>query len=172
MLITDLSDADKAWVRERTEMLFGGEFLVSRNIQHDPTTLPGFMAVESGERIGLATYHIAGERCELVSIDALCQFIGVGTELLEAVEAAARGAGCRKLWLITTNDNLDAFRFFQRRGFVVSAFRLGTMNDIRRLKPNIPEVGCYEIPVRDEIEMEKPLATGNGWRIIDGNGGG
>jgi N-acetylglutamate synthase-like GNAT family acetyltransferase len=170
MLITELSDADKAWVRERTALLFGGEFLVSRNIQHDPTTLPGFIAVESGERIGLATYHIVGERCELVSIDALCQFIGVGTELLEAVETVARAAGCRKLWLITTNDNLDAFRFFQRRGFAVSAFRLGTMNEIRRLKPNIPEVGCYGIPVRDEIEMEKTLMARTGWRLIAGNG--
>jgi len=98
-------------------------------------------------------------------------FIGIGTALLEAVEAEARNAGCRKLWLITTNDNLDAFRFFQRRGFVVSAFRLGTMNEIRRLKPNIPEIGCYDIPVRDEIEMEKRLDLAGGWRVVRGNGG-
>ncbi|MFO7654034.1 MAG: GNAT family N-acetyltransferase [Candidatus Krumholzibacteriia bacterium] len=170
MLVTDLSPADKAWVRERTELLFGGEFLVSRHMTHDPTLLPGFIAVENGERMGLATYHLEGNRCELVSIDALCQFIGVGTALLEAVEAAARAEGCRMLWLITTNDNLDALRFFQRRGFVISGFRLGGMNRIRQLKPAIPETGYYNIPLRDEIEMHKPIGSGDGWRVVQGNG--
>lgn len=165
MLITDLSDADKAWVQERTELLFSGNFLVSREVVHDPTRLPGFIAVEHGERVGVATYHIAGDLCELVSIDSLCQFMGVGTELLVAVEKAARAAGCGKLWTITTNDNLDALRFFQRRGFVITAYRLGGMDRIRELKP-IPEVGYYSIPIRDEIELEKPVARGAGWRVL------
>jgi ribosomal protein S18 acetylase RimI-like enzyme len=166
MLITNLSAADKIWVRERTELLFGGNFLVSRDLFHDPTELPGFIAVEHGERVGLATYHLADGACELVSIDALCQFMGIGTELLNAVESAARAADCSKLWLITTNDNLDALRFFQRRGFVITTYRLNGMDRIRQLKPNIPERGSYGIPVRDEIELERPIAPGAGWRIL------
>jgi ribosomal protein S18 acetylase RimI-like enzyme len=166
MRITKLSDADQAWVRERTELLFSGTFLVSREIVHDPTELPGFIAVQDGERVGLATYHIEGERCELVSLDALCQYMGIGTELLQAVEAAAAAAGCRCVWCISTNDNLDALRFFQRRGFVVSDFRIGGMEKIRMLKPNIPATGCYGIAVRDEIELEKPLDPGKGWRVV------
>ena len=165
MLITNLSEADQAWVRERTELLFSGNFLVSREVVHDPTRLPGFIAVEHGERVGVATYHIAGELCELVSIDSLCQFMGVGTELLAAVESAARAAGCARLWTITTNDNLDALRFFQRRGFLITAYRLGGMDRIRELKP-IPADGYYGIPIRDEIELEKPVAPGAGWRIV------
>lgn len=165
MLITNLSEADQAWVRERTELLFSGNFLVSREVVHDPTRLPGFIAVEHGERVGLTTYHIAGELCELVSIDSLCQFMGVGTELLAAVESAARAAGCARLWTITTNDNLDALRFFQRRGFLITAYRLGGMDRIRELKP-IPADGYYGIPIRDEIELEKPVAPGAGWRIV------
>lgn len=165
MLITNLSAADKAWVQERTELLFSGNFLVSREVVHDPTVLPGFIAVEHGERVGLVTYHIAGELCELVSIDSLCQFMGVGTELLAAVESAARAAGCARLWTITTNDNLDALRFFQRRGFLITSYRLGGMDRIRELKP-IPAVGYYGIPIRDEVELEMPVAPGAGWRIV------
>jgi GNAT superfamily N-acetyltransferase len=170
MVISELTPADKAWVRARTELLFGGEFVVSRHMTHDPTQLPGFMATENGERIGLATYHVERRRCELVSIDALCQFIGVGTALLDAVENTARAGGCAKLWLITTNDNLDALRFFQRRGLTISGFRLGTMDRIRQLKPNIPLTGYYGIPLRDEIEMEKSLVANNGWRVVLGGG--
>ena len=166
MLITDLTEADKIWVKGRTELLFGGDYVVSRDVLHDPTQLPGFIAVDSGERIGLATYHVEGDCCEVVSVDALCQFIGVGTALLLAVEKAARVAGCQKLWAITTNDNLDALRFFQKRGFTISAVRVDGMDRIRQMKPDIPEIGYYGIAVRDEIELEKTIEVGEGWRVV------
>ncbi|MBD3220669.1 GNAT family N-acetyltransferase [bacterium] len=166
MQVKPLTDTDQAWVQERTELLFSGTFLVSRETVHDPTKLPGFIADQDGERIGLVTYHIDGDACEVVSIDALCQYIGVGTSLLEAVEAAAREAGCARLWVILTNDNLDALRFFQRRGFTISAFRIDSLDSIRQLKPGIPQVGSYGIPVRDEIELIKPVDTARGWRVV------
>jgi N-acetylglutamate synthase-like GNAT family acetyltransferase len=166
MQVKPLSDTDKAWVLERTELLFSGTFLVSRDTVHDPTKLPGFIADQDGERIGMATYHVQGDQCEVVSIDALCQYIGVGTALLEAVETAAREAGCRSIWVITTNDNLDALRFFQRRGFVISDFRIASMDNIRQLKPGIPASGCYGIPIRDEIELSKPVDQARGWRVV------
>jgi GNAT superfamily N-acetyltransferase len=157
MLVTELTDDDRKWVKERTELLFGGDFVVSRDEVHDPHRLPGFIATEGPERIGLLTYNVTGPDCEIVSIDSLCQFLGIGTLLLERVEEVARAAGCRRLWAITTNDNLDAQRFFQKRGFVISEVRLGSMSKIRLLKPNVPKVGYYGIPVRDEIEVSKPL---------------
>lgn len=166
MEVRPLTETDVAWVQERTELLFSGTFLVSRDTVHDPTSLPGYIAVEGDERIGLITYHQDGDTCEVVSIDALCQYIGVGTALLEALEAAAREQGCQTIWTITTNDNLDALRFFQRRGFVISAFRIGGMEKIRQLKPGIPQTGGYDIPIRDEIELSKPVDVAHGWRTV------
>ena len=157
MRISELSDDDRVWVKERTELLFGGEFVVSREEVHDPHKLPGFIATEGNERVGLITYHLNGDDCELVTIDSLCQFMGIGTLLLEKVEEIALKAGCRKIWAITTNDNLDAHRFFQKRGFTITDVRLDGMTKIRLLKPNVPKTGYYDIPVRDEIEMEKPV---------------
>jgi len=157
MLVSDLTDDDRKWVKERTELLFGGDFVVSRDEVHDPHRLPGFICTEGPERIGLATYNIAGTDCEVVTLDALCQFMGIGTLLLDRVEEVARFAGCKRLWAITTNDNLDAQRFFQKRGFFISEVRLGSMSKIRLLKPNVPKTGHYGIPVRDEIELAKPL---------------
>ena len=157
MQVTELTDDDRLWVKERTELLFGGDFVLSRSEVHDPHKLPGFIAKEGRERIGLVTYCIVGDTCEVVSVDALCQFMGVGTMLLEKVERVARESGCTKLWTITTNDRLDAQRFFQKRGFVLSDIRLGSMTKIRLLKPNVPKVGDYGIPVRDELEFEKVL---------------
>ncbi len=158
MRVAPLTDDDRKWVKERTELLFGGEFVVSGTEVHDPDKLPGFIATEGPERVGLVTYDIRGEDCEVVTLDALCQFMGVGTMLLEKVEETARRSGCTRLWTITTNDNLDAQRFFQKRGFVISKVRLGGMTKIRLLKPNVPRIGYYGIPVRDEIELEKSLS--------------
>ena len=157
MRVTELSEDDRKWVKERTELLFGGDFVVSRDEVHDPHKLPGFIATVDRERVGLATYSIYGGECELVTIDALCQFMGVGTLLLEKVIEIAREAGCRKIWSITTNDNLDAQRFFQRRGFFLTKVRVGGMTKIRLLKPNVPKVGYYNLPVRDEFEYELKL---------------
>jgi len=166
MEIIPLRDSDVAWVRERTELLFSGKFLVSGDVVHDPTRLPGFVAIQDGERVGLATYHIADGDCEVVTIDALCQYMGIGTALLDAVESAARAEGCGCLWVITTNDNLDSLRFFQRRGFVIREVRIDSMPKIRALKPGIPLTGAYGIPIRDEVELERRLEDGKGWRTV------
>ncbi len=166
MLVTTLSASDRTWVRERTELLFGGDTVVSHDIVHQPSELPGFIAMEGSERVGLATFCIADGACELVTLDALCQWCGVGTALLEAVEKAARADGCSRIWLITTNDNIDGLRFFQRRGFRITGIRVNGMEAIRELKPGVPEIGSYDIPVNDEIEMEKVLGDGECWKVV------
>ena len=66
-------------------------------------------------------------------------------------------SGCNRLWVITTNDNLDALRFYQRRGFRITKVHTDALTERRKLKPEIPETGLYEIPMRDEIELEKDL---------------
>lgn len=152
-----LGEDDRLWMEGRQERLFAGEVVVSRGRVHRPSELAGFVAVAGGERVGLATYDISGAECELVTLDSLLQWRGIGTALLGAVEEGARRAGCTRLWLITTNDNVDALRFYQRRGFVVAALHRGAIEESRRLKPTIPAVGHYSIPITDEIEMEKAL---------------
>jgi ribosomal protein S18 acetylase RimI-like enzyme len=82
----------------------------------------------------------------------------VGSGLLRLAEQVASERGCRRLWLITTNDNVDALRFYQRRGFRLAALHRGAVDDSRaRLKPEIPTVGDHGIPLRDELELDKDL---------------
>jgi hypothetical protein len=62
--------------------------------------------------------------------------------------------------VVTTNDNLGALRFYQRRGFVLAALRPGAITEARRtLKPEISEIGADGIPIRDELELELPAAA-------------
>jgi GNAT superfamily N-acetyltransferase len=112
----------------------------------------------AGDLRGVLTYIIDGEACEILTLHAEPRGQGTGTALLDAVERVAREAGCTRLWLITTNDNLDALRFYQRRGFRIERVYPGAVDDARaRLKPEIPELGDHGIPLRDELELELTL---------------
>ena len=150
---------DEAWLRGSAESA-GGTIVVSRGTLHDLTELAGFVCLREGreeERGGFAMYRVDGESWELVAIEATQRQSGAGTALLAALESAARGAGCRRLWLITTNDNLDALRFYQRRGFEFVAVHRDALAKSRQLKPDIPEIGEFGIEIRDELELEKNL---------------
>ncbi|MBI3926382.1 MAG: GNAT family N-acetyltransferase [Armatimonadetes bacterium] len=157
MLVVPLDGDYRSWVREVSDDLFGGEVVISRGLAHRPHALPGFVAVDEAP-IGLATYRVHGSECELVTLNALNRWRGIGTRLIQAVEEQARQGGCRRLWLITTNDNLEAVRFYQRRGFRLSALYPGALEVSRKLKPTIPAAGNFGIPLRDELELEKPLS--------------
>jgi N-acetylglutamate synthase-like GNAT family acetyltransferase len=104
--------------------------------------------------VGLVTYSIEGEACEIVSLDSLAENQGIGTALVQAVGTAARQAGCRRLWLITTNDNTPALRWYQKRGFRLAALHRGAVDQSRRVKPEIPLTGLDGIPIHDELELE------------------
>jgi ribosomal protein S18 acetylase RimI-like enzyme len=78
--------------------------------------------------------------------------------LLTAVREVARRTACTRLWVVTTNDNVDALRFYQRRGFRLARLRAGAVNQSRRtLKPEIPSIGSYDIELRDELELNIDL---------------
>lgn len=132
---------------------FGGPFQARRGELIDVLALPGFVAERNGQVIGLVTYQRENNECELAFIAALERHQGIGTALVETLREAV--ADCERIWLVTTNDNLEALRFYQRRGFVLSALRPGAVNESRRrLKPQISTVGDFGIPVRDELELE------------------
>jgi GNAT superfamily N-acetyltransferase len=132
----------------------------SRGRRHDATGLAGMLAEIDGERLGLATYRVERDEVEVVTMDALIEGRGIGAALLEAVAEFAGTGGCRRLWLVTTNDNLDALRFYQRRGLSLVAVHRGAVDQARVIKPQIPEVGALGIAVHDEIELELDLPSG------------
>jgi hypothetical protein len=89
---------------------------------------------------------------EVVAINAFEPQRGVGTALMAALPSHL-GPGFAQARLGTTNDNLDALRFYQRRGWRLAAIRPGAMEAARAIKPTIPLVGHYGLPLRDEIDL-------------------
>jgi N-acetylglutamate synthase-like GNAT family acetyltransferase len=151
---------DGEWLAEVWRESWGDEIVVSRGRVFRLRELPTLVAWVGGQRVGAATYRVEGDAAELTSLNAMVAGQGVGSALLRAVERVVRAAGVRRLWLITTNDNVDALRFYQRRGFRLVRLHAGAVDGARRLKPAIPAIGEYGIPIRDELELEKALDPG------------
>jgi GNAT superfamily N-acetyltransferase len=120
--------------------------------------MPGFVFEGAEGWISYGTYRIEGGECELAILDSPLARRGGGSAVIEAIVREARAAGCRRVWLITTNDNVDALAFYQRRGFRLAALHRDAVTKARdALKPEIPEVGGNGIPIRDELELELEL---------------
>jgi DNA-3-methyladenine glycosylase I len=152
--IVPYGEEQGAWAARLLEQRWGATQSVSRGVIHQADRLSGFVALLNDQPAGLATYQITSKECELVTLDSLAEGKGVGSALIQAVIALASQENCRRVWLITTNDNLPALRYYQRRGFQIKAVYPNALELSRKLKPQIPLTGLDGIPLRDEIELE------------------
>ena len=174
--IRPLERSDREWVAHFLDERWGTTQIVSRGKSVYGHLLPGFMAERpayapeaddseggesdqeaAAENIGLVTVHIGDKECEITTLNSLTESAGVGSALVEAVENWAREAGIERLWLVTTNDNLAALKFWQRRGYELVTVHRNAIADARRIKPQIPITGLNGITIRDEIELEKKI---------------
>jgi GNAT superfamily N-acetyltransferase len=158
--VRPVEETDRGLGGRDADPALGEPYIVSRGRPHAAAGLAGMLAEIDGEALSLATYRIEGDEVEVITMDALVEGRGIGTALLEAVAERAVAEGCRRLWLVTTNDNLDALRFYQRRGLRLVAVHRGAVDQARLIKPQIPEVGALGIAVHDEIELELDLPSG------------
>ncbi|MDQ4067952.1 MAG: GNAT family N-acetyltransferase [Actinomycetota bacterium] len=151
--------ADEAPATQLLDAYLGGRRQVRLGEMHDVLALPGFVAEDGDRIVGVATYALEGRRAELAVLLVTGEHrrLGVASSLISAVVTAVVDLGGDELWLVTTNDNLDALRFYQRRDFRLHELRPGAVDRSRKVKPEIPLVGQHAIPLRDELVLVRPL---------------
>ena len=155
--IRSTGEGDFPWIRDVWMEHWGGDFVITRGRTCRFDEVAGFVAELNAEKAGLITYRIDGDELEITSINSFVGKKGVGSSLVEAVVDVGRKNSVRRVMLITTNDNLDALHFWQKRGFHLSAVYPGAMEVSRRSKPGIPLLGNDGIPIRDEIELDMAI---------------
>jgi GNAT superfamily N-acetyltransferase len=156
--IVPRTSRDSGWIRETFVREWHGHTvgLADGTVVH-ADDVPALVAWRGEERTGLAAYLVLGEACELVAFVARPTGTGVGTLLLEAIADHACEIGCQRIEVGTTNDNLDALRFYQRRGFHLAELHPGKMDEVRVRKPEVPRIGEYGIPLRDVLVLRRDL---------------
>ena len=156
-ILRRLTQEDLPRLRQFLLEHWGGEEMITRGKVYRPEQLEGFVVEDGEEWIGLLTFAMEDGECELTSLDSLREGQGIGSKLIDEAIKEARRRGCKRLFLITSNDNLNALGFYQKRGFEIAAIYRGAVNQTRKIKPGIPLVGYNNIPLRDEIELEIKL---------------
>lgn len=150
---------DYSAVVERLIAVWQAPVVVVRGQAYDLSSEPALVAeVTEPERRIVGTLHYLrnGTTLEIASLEVQgFERHGVGSALLDAAAEVARRHNCYRLFATTTNDNLDALRFYQRRGFRLAALRPGAVDEARHSKLEIPKIGSYGIPLRDEIDVER-----------------
>ena len=157
MQVRRATAADQQFIAETVIGSFASTQLVSRGRSVEATELDGFVVENDGRPIGCALWHEIDGDAELVVLVTTYRGAGAGTALLDAVVDYARDAKWKRLWLVTTNDNTDAIRLYQRAGWDWVGFHRDSVTEARAMKPELPDAGNHGIAVRHEIEFEYPL---------------
>lgn len=155
VVIRKISEKDKEAVAALLTKHWQSAIMAVHGEAYDMSQLPGFMAVESGRIVGLATYiETAGSSIEIISLNSFSENRGIGTKLLSAIIQLATEKEAGRLFLTTTNDNMKALDFYQKKGFSISHFYPFAVRKARKIKPGIPLKGDNGIPIEHEIELD------------------
>lgn len=161
-MVKRLSRSDRPWLQKYLSEEWGSDMIVSRGKIHKASECDGFIAFKNNQPIGVITFLIENNEMEALSINVLDSETkkGVGTKLAhKLLEYAKSLKNLKRIWGITTNDNVEAIKFHQQSGLKLVAIYPNAMEESRKLKASIPLIGLHGIPIRDEIELE--------YRLID-----
>ena len=155
--VRDFEPADHQWARRLIGDHQGGDHRVGRLGELlDPTEMEGIVAELDGRPVGLLTVHETDRGLEVLTLHSEVSGVGAGTRLLETALRVAEASHAPRLWLVTTNDNIEAIRWYLRRGLTVAAVHAGAVDaDRTTIKPTIPTTNPENgLPIRDLVELE------------------
>lgn len=153
----EIQDADRDEVAEFIQEHWFSKVVMSGGRSFYPHQERGFLERRDDRLIGLLTYRVEDGAMEILTLNATLEGKGIGSSLMLNAIDGARGEGCDRIWLTTTNANLRAIAFYQRLGFRLVAINVGAVDEARKIKPQIPKTGERGIPIHDEVVMELAL---------------
>ncbi|MGQ9604269.1 MAG: GNAT family N-acetyltransferase [bacterium] len=155
--IRSVDSHDRSRLKDVIRNCWGSERVVVHDKEYSPADLDGLIAYDDEAWLGVITYNIEGDQCEIVTLNSFYPSRGIGTALIKELRRLVSQRGCTRIWLVTTNDNVDALRFYQKHGFAIVRIDIGAVERARKIKPEIPFIGQNRIPMRDEIELDLRL---------------
>jgi len=149
-----MEDVDRDEVAEFIERHWHSRMIMSRGRSFYPHEERAFLERRDGKIVGLLTYRTEADAMEMLTLNSTLEGKGIGSSLILSAIEKARHEGLKRVWLTTTNDAVRAISLYQRLGFRIIAVNVGAVDEARKTKPQIPEVGERGIPIHDEIVME------------------
>ncbi|TFF92394.1 MAG: GNAT family N-acetyltransferase [Promethearchaeota archaeon] len=157
LTVRSITKKDYEWIKKTLINYWSSIRVVAQNREYFADSLPGFLAIYRDNKVGLLIYTIERNKLLIISIISIIENIGIGSLLLKRATQFALKENLNSLIVTTTNDNTDALRFYQIKGFTIKKVNINIMKKYRRLKPQIPIKGKNDIEIKDEIILEKKI---------------
>lgn len=154
MNIIALNNENRIVVDQYIKEAWGGPMIVTLGNLYDSRKLSGYVIMDEDKVVGAVLYRFDNGECEIAVLYSLIENQGVGSALIKQVINTAVENGCKRVWLVTSNDNTHAIRFYQRFGFDLKQVHINSFDVIREFKPGLPERGIDNIPLAHEFEFE------------------
>jgi N-acetylglutamate synthase-like GNAT family acetyltransferase len=155
--IREKLESDNAWLSDYLKNNWGSCILVTQGKVYKSEDLEGYIAESNYEVVGVGLYAISNNGCEIVLLESIVKMQGIGTRILRSIKQKAEIMSCDILWLITTNDNISAIKYYEKMGFEITAIYKDAILESRKIKPEIPLIGNNGIEIKDEIKLEMRL---------------
>jgi ribosomal protein S18 acetylase RimI-like enzyme len=152
VLVREASPEDRRSAFDLLAREFAGRHLISDEEAAAAGDLSLLVAETDGGVTGALAWRAVEDGLHIVAMatDPMWQRSGVGGHLLAEAEILARQRSWNRVIVTTTNDNIAALYFYQRRGYRMTAIR-------PRERPEGPTAGFAGIPIRDEVLLSKTL---------------
>ncbi len=160
-MIQPISEKNRQQVVNFFKKHWGSSKMIISSGTYDCAMLDGYVYVKDASMLGLITYVLHGNSLEVISLDSIQEGKGIGSRLMEQVEQFAKERAIHQIELITTNDNLQALKFYQKRGYRITDVMANAVEEARKVKPTIPLIGNEGIPLLDELKLKKKLVDEN-----------
>ncbi|MGE7216657.1 GNAT family N-acetyltransferase [Priestia koreensis] len=145
-------ESDEQWIEQVLEEYWGGTTMVTRGTSHNLLQYPAWVAKRGDQPSGVLIYRMEQNECEILLLQSFDKYKGIGTQLLSTFLQSVQHEA-ERIWLITSNDNLDALRFYQKRHFSLTHVNVDAITRARETKASIPLTGYYGIPIKDELQL-------------------
>jgi GNAT superfamily N-acetyltransferase len=155
--IREKHTSDLDWIRELLIKGWSSLKIVTLGELYQADKVPGLVALIQDKPVGLLTYIIKKKAILIISFNSLIKNIGIGTAFINYLSNLGKREKLNSILVTTTNDNIEASLFYQKRGFQIIKINVGIIEEYRKLKPEIPKKGNYDIEIRDEIILKKEL---------------
>jgi ribosomal protein S18 acetylase RimI-like enzyme len=157
VIVRERRDEDREPVQALFERDFGRSRIVAFGEELSADDGSALVAEMKGELAGALIYRFLDAALHVIALatDPMWQRSGVGGRLAAEAEGLARRRQLSRVIVATTNDNLPALYFYQRRGYrIVEAVPGGMLSHLHDRSVR----GFGGIPIRDEIRLEHTLS--------------
>ena len=149
-----IEDNDREAISAFIERHWHSRIVMSRGRAYRPHEHEGFIEWRDDEIVGLLTMAYEDEALQVLTLNSMLEGERIGSALMLMAIEDARERDIDRIWLTTTNDNVRAFGFYQKLGFRLVQVNVGVVDEARKVKPQIPELGQEGIPIHDELVFE------------------